>query len=51
MRLLFLLLTATLVLSGCRTKPSADVYSGDGPNIHYVDTERAGGAVQRTRYR
>jgi len=50
MRSLFLLLAATLLLSGCSTKPSAAVYSGDGPNIHYVKTERAGGAVERTTY-
>ena len=50
MRSLFLLLAATLLLSGCATKPSASVYSGDGPNIHYVETERAGGEVRRTTY-
>ena len=51
MRSLLLLLAATLLLSGCSsTKPSASVYSGDGPNIHYVETERAGGEVRRTTY-
>jgi uncharacterized lipoprotein YajG len=50
MRPLLFLLAAMLLLTGCRTKPSAAIHGGDGPNIHYVEKESAGGPVSRTRY-
>jgi hypothetical protein len=50
MRSLFLLFAAALLFAGCRTKPSAAIHGGDGPNIHFVEKESAGGPVSRTRY-
>lgn len=43
---------AALAFCGCRsTKPSASIYEGNGPSIHYTSTEHAGGAVRSSHYR
>jgi hypothetical protein len=44
-------LFAVLTLSGCKTRPSANVYQGNGPSIHYHEAESAGGPVRTTHFR
>jgi hypothetical protein len=50
-RQILLGLCAIVALSACKTKPSAAVYSGDGPSIHYTSTEAAGGPMKSSKYR
>ena len=39
------------MLCGCKTKPSAAVYAGDSPTVHYHAAEAAGGSIKTKRYR
>lgn len=50
-RFLLLGLLAATFVTGCKTKPSATTYSGNGPTVKYSSTEAAGGPMQTSRYR
>lgn len=44
---------AALALAACKTtkKPSAQIYEGNAPSIHFHDPQDAGGPVRSKRYR
>lgn len=50
-RVFLLSLAAISLLSACRTKPSAVMYDGSGPTVHYHEAETAGGPMRKSRYR
>lgn len=47
------LVFAALALTACKTtkKPSAHIYEGNAPSIHFHDPQDAGGPVRSERYR
>ena len=49
----FALAFAALALTACKTtkKPSAHIYEGNAPSIHFHDPQDAGGPVRSKRYR